>query len=127
MVTKLVAGLAVLASSSALWAQDVYYGWTPGSEIAGQRVQVQTNGITNTIAFENGGTAKIYSPSGSTVVDATWTANNGQLCLTTSGTFDCYPYRSPFLAGQPVDLISDCAVHSRWLAPQVSARSGERG
>ena len=127
MLTKLVAGLAVLTSSSVVWAQDAYYGWTPGSEIIGQRVQVQTNGVTNTIAFESGGVARISSPTGATVIDAAWTANNGQLCLTTSSTFDCYPYRSPFVAGQSVDLISDCAVHSRWLAPQVSAHAGERG
>jgi hypothetical protein len=127
MLTKLVAGLAVLASSSTAWAQDAYYGWTPGSEIVGQRVQVETNGVTNTVAFENGGVAKIYSPTGTTVVDANWTAANGQLCLITSSTSDCYPYRSPFQAGQAVDLISDCAVHSRWLAPTVSAKAGERG
>jgi hypothetical protein len=127
MLTKLVAGLALLGSSSMAWSQDAYYGWTPGSEIVGQRVQVETNGVTNTVAFERGGVAKIYSPTGTTVVDATWTAANGQLCLNTSSSSDCYPYRSPFQAGQSVDLISDCAVHSRWLAPQVSAQAGERG
>lgn len=127
MLTKLAIGLAAVSATSAAYAQDAYYGWTPGAEIVGQRVQVQTNGVTNIVEFQRNGVAKIYSPTGSTVVDAAWSANDGQLCLTTPGSSDCYPYRSPFIAGQPVDLISNCAVHSQWLAPEVSALAGERG
>lgn len=127
MLAKFAFGVAVLTAASAASGQNYYTGWIPGSEITGQRVQVQTNGVTNTVAFESNGVAHIYSPSGATTVDATWTANEGQLCLRTSNTFDCYPYRTPFVAGKTVDLVSDCAVHSRWLTDQVTVLPGERG
>lgn len=101
--------------------------WNPGSEITGQQVQVQTNGVTNMITFEPNGVAHISSPSGAIVVPATWTATNGELCLKTADTYDCYPYRTPFQAGQPVDLLSNCAIRSRWLAPAINVPPGERG
>lgn len=122
MLLKFAAALVPLFIASTAAAQ-----WVPGSEIAGQQVQVQTNGVTNLITFEPNGIARISSPSGAKVVDATWTATNGELCLTTANTFDCYPYTAPFQAGQPVDLLSNCAVRSRWLASSVTVPPGERG
>lgn len=122
MLPRLTAAVVPLLISTAAAAQ-----WVPGSEIVGQQVQVQTNGVTNIVTFEPNGIARISSPSGATVVDATWTATNGELCLTTANTFDCYPYATPFQAGQPVDLLSNCAVRSRWLASSVNVPPGERG
>ncbi len=101
--------------------------WVPGSEITGQQVQVQTNGVMNVVTFEPNGVARISSPSGAKVVEASWTATNGELCLRSASAFDCYPYARPFQAGQPVDLLSNCAVRSRWLASSINVPPGERG
>lgn len=122
MLTRLALGLSLTALASGASAQ-----WTPGMEIMGQRVQVQTNGITNTIVFDRGGIAHISSPSGATVVDATWVAEGGKLCLKTDSTFDCYPYRAPFMARHTVPLISDCGVRSDWTALETAVPPGERG
>lgn len=122
MLTKLVIGAIALSSASVAAAQ-----WSPGMEIMGQEVQVQTNGVLNTISFQPNGVATIRSPSGATVVDATWTSDAGQLCLKTTNTFDCYPYRAPFTARQPVDLISNCGVRSRWTALSTAVSPVERG
>lgn len=127
MLARLLFTASAIMLASAANAQSYYTGWTPGSEITGQVVQVQTNGIMNTVAFQPNGVARISSATGATVVDATWTADNNQLCLRTASTFDCYPYQRPFVAGQAVDLISNCAVHSRWMTPQVTILPGERG
>ena len=58
----------------------------PGSEIAGQRVEVETNGILNTVYFERAGSRRSSSPSGAKVVRASWTARGGKLCLSTDRT-----------------------------------------
>jgi hypothetical protein len=121
-----IAGAALLASGAS--AQ-----WVPGSEIAGQTVQVETNGVVNNITFEPGGTARIATPSGN-MVPASWTANAGQLCLSTGAAQECFPYNQAFQAGQPVTATSSCGATSRWLAnatnqpsaPQQRQR-GERG
>lgn len=123
MLLRLTAAVVPLFLASAAAAQQ----WVPGSEITGQQVQVTTNGVTNMITFEPNGVARISSPSGATVVNAQWTAANGELCLRTADAFDCYAYRAPFQAGQPLDLLSNCAVRSRWLAPAVTVPPGERG
>ena len=122
MLARSIIAIAALGTASAASAQ-----WVPGMEITGQQVQVQTNGIMNTITFEPNGVARISSPSGATVVDATWTANAGKLCLQTSTTFDCYPYAAPFTANVPVDLRSDCNVLSRWTALSTAVAPTERG
>ena len=106
MVTRFVAGLAALSIATAASAQ-----WVPGMEITGQQVQVQTNGVVNTITFEPNGVAHIASPSGATVVDATWTAANGKLCLQTATTADCYPYAAPFTARRR----SICGAIATWF------------
>ena len=105
--------------------------WVPGSEIIGQSAQVQTNGVMNTVYFDPGGVARIVTPSGNTVA-GTWSAANGQLCLGTGAAQECWPYTSPFQAGQPVTLTSNCQAVSTWTAlttnqPPTQQGAGERG
>lgn len=111
MLTRLIMATASLAVASAASAQVAN-----GSEIIGQQVTVQTNGIVNTVSFGPNGNAQIRSASGATTVDATWTAVENQLCLRTASTFDCYPYTAPFEAQRPIDLVSTCGVRSQWTA-----------
>ena len=104
---------------------------TPGSEIVGQPVTVTTNGVSNTVYLDPGGTARIMTPGGNTVA-GTWSAANGQLCLSTGAAQECWPYASPFEAGQSVTLTSSCGSSSTWLAsstntPPASGQRGERG
>ncbi len=124
---SIVAGIG----TALLMAGSASAQWVPGAEIAGQTVQVQTNGVVNNVTFEPGGTARIATPAGN-VVPASWTANAGQLCLRTGGASECFPYNQPFQAGQPVTATSSCGATSQWLANAVNeaprARSaGERG
>ena len=102
--------------------------WVPGSEIVGQTVQVETNGVVNTITFNPGGSASIATPGGN-VVPGTWSAANGQLCLNANGGQECWAYRSPFQPGQQMSMVSNCNVTSRWLATGTNMPSpqGERG
>ena len=105
-------------------------GWAPGSEVAGQPIQVTTNGVTNTVFLDPGGQLRI-TPGGNTVA-GTWTAANGQLCLGTNGVQECVPYNAPFQAGQPVTVTSSCAATETWLAtatnqPPMQGPAPERG
>jgi len=116
----------VLTPAAAAFAQ-----WTPGSELVGQSLQVETNGVVNTVYFDNGGAARILTPAGNPV-PATWSAANGQLCLNSGGAQECWPYASPMAAGQSVTLTSDCQNVSRWTSmmappPPLPAPQGERG
>src|SRR5215217_5266691 len=115
--------VAVAAFPAAALAQ-----WTPGSEILGQPVQVTTNGVTNTVYLDAGGSARIVTPGGNTI-PGTWTAANGQLCLSNGAAQECWPYGSPFQAGQPLTLTSSCNSTSSWLASATNAppTQGERG
>jgi hypothetical protein len=118
---------AALALSGAALAQ----AWVPGSEIVGQSVQVTTNGVTNTVYLDAGGSARIITPGGNTV-PGTWTAANGQLCLSNGAAQECWPYSAPFQAGQPTTLTSSCSATSTWLAsatngPPPPRAKGERG
>lgn len=110
-------------------------GYAPASEIIGQPVQVTTNGTTNTVYLDAGGNARLVTPGG-TSIPATWTAANGQLCLSNGSAQECWPYRAPFVAGQPVTLTSSCNSTSTWLAsatnappppPPAKGQRGERG
>ena len=125
LVAASISGLVLLgAPLSAAHAQ-----WIPGSEIVGQSVQVEANGVVNTVYFDAGGTARIVSPGG-TVVQGAWTAANGQLCLQTSTGQECWPYTQAFQAGQQVTLVSSCQVASRWTPSGTNpqqATGGERG
>ena len=106
-------------------------GWTPGAELIGQPVQVTTNGVTNMVYLDQGGAARIMTPAGNTI-PGTWTGANGQLCLNNGVAQECWPYTSPFQAGQPLTLTSSCASTSTWLAqatngPMTVPPRGERG
>lgn len=117
-----VAGLAAIVAPSMAFAQM----WTPASEIVGQPVQVNTNGTVNTVYFDQGGTARIMTPSGN-MVPGRWTAANQQLCLDVGGgTTECWPYRAAFRAGQPVTLTSSCNVSSQWLANATNQPEQQR-
>jgi hypothetical protein len=100
------------------------------AEVIGQPIQVTTNGVTNTVYLDAGGTARIMTPGGNTV-PGTWTAANGQLCLSTGAAQECFPYTSPFQAGTPMTLTSSCGQSATWLASATNAppppASGERG
>jgi hypothetical protein len=128
LFTRAMVGVAVFtAFPAAAFAQS----WTPGSEIVGQSVQVETNGAVNTVFFDPGGSARVVSAGGNTV-QGTWSAANGSLCLNVGGAQECWPYSSPFQAGQQVSLTSSCNATSRWLAsstnqPPAQQSGGERG
>lgn len=120
------AGAAALLLASGAAAQ-----WVPGSEIAGQTLQVETNGVVNNITFNPGGSATITTPNG-TAIPASWTASAGQLCLSSGGAQECFPYSQAFQAGQSVTATSSCGATSRWLAsntnqPPQQRPAGERG
>jgi hypothetical protein len=123
-----LAGAAMLFAPAAAFAQ-----WVPGSEITGQTLQVQTNGISNSVYFGPGGQATITTPGGR-VVPATWSANGGNLCLNNGMTQECWQYTAAFQPGQQVTLTSSCNSTSSWLAsstnqplPPSQAPAGERG
>ena len=94
--------------------------------------RVTTNGVTNTVYLDQGGTARIVSPGGTTVT-GTWAATNGQLCLNTGVASECWPYSNAFQTGVPVTLVSTCNSSSTWTAngtnppPPMQSREGERG
>jgi len=108
-------------------------GWVPGSEIVGQTLQVQTNGTSNSVTFNADGTATIMAPNGQ-AVPATWSAANNQLCLSTGGPQECWPYTQAFMAGSQMALTSNCQQVSTWMAsstnqppPPPVQPMGERG
>lgn len=131
MRTLLSVSLGIVAAAG-LPAAALAQSWTPGSEIVGQSVQVTTNGVTNTVYLDAGGSARIVTPGGNTV-PGTWTAANGQMCLNNGAAQECWPYAAPFQAGQPVTLTSSCNQSSTWLAASTNApppppgQRGERG
>ena len=129
VVIKAAAGALLLGAPVAGLTQS---GWMPGSEITGQSVQVETNGVTNTVFFDPGGVAPIHTPGGN-IRPRTWTPSGGRLCLTTGAAQECWPYAQPFQAGQQITLTSSCNSASRWTAlgtntpPPVQQGAGERG
>jgi hypothetical protein len=126
MKMKMTAALVATATSIVAPGVASAQMWTPGSEIVGQSVQVSTNGTVNTVYFDQGGTARIMTPSGNTV-PGRWTVANQQLCLDVgSGSAECWPYRSAFQAGQNVSLTSSCNVTSQWLANSTNMPEQQR-
>lgn len=101
-ITKAIVGTLLLGAPVAGFARA---GWVPGSEITGQSVQVETNGVTNTVFFGPGGVARIQTPSGKSV-PGTWAAANGQLCLTT--VLALFPAVSGRSADQPDQQLQLC-------------------
>ena len=132
-VARMAIGLmAVSAFPGVALAQA---GWTPAAEVLGQPITVTTNGVTNTVTLSPGGQATISTPSGH-IVNAAWTAANGQLCLVNGAAQECVPYAAPFQAGTPRTLTSSCGASETWLAastnappppPPSSGQRGERG
>lgn len=124
-ITRTIVGTFLVAAPVAGFTQT---GWIPGSEITGQSIQVETNGVTNTVFFDPGGVARIQTPGGN-MVPGTWAASNGRLCLTTGAAQECWPYAQPFQAGQQISLTSSCNAASRWtaLGTNQAAPTGERG
>ena len=129
MSKRLFARSFLALAAGGLSTVAVAQNWTPGSEIVGQSIQVQTNGVTNTIYFDQGGAARIVSPGGN-VVNATWATNGTQLCLNTGAANECWPYTQAFQAGQNVSMTSSCGT-SMWMAnatnPPRVENAGERG
>ena len=131
MSKRLTASKLMIATLVALPATSFAQEWVPGTEIVGQSVVVETNGIANTVHFDAGGAARIVSPQGR-VVNASWTAANNNLCLNTGASSECWPYQQAFQAGQRVTLTSNCQAVSNWLpngtnAPPVREVMEERG
>lgn len=133
IIFRALATAALVAAP--LTAGSAQMMWTPGAEIVGQSIQVETNGVVNTVVLDAGGSARITSPGGM-VVPATWTAAGNQLCLTTATNQDCWNYAAPFQAGAPMTMVNQCQVSSRWTAlgtnvppppPMQQAPAGERG
>jgi hypothetical protein len=136
MESRFVARVAIgLMGLAAFPGIALAQAWTPGSEVVGQPIQVTTNGVTNSVTLSPGGQATITSPGGR-VVNGTWSAANGQLCLSNGAAQECWPYAGPFQAGQPVTVTSSCNGTSTWLAastnappppPPSAGQKGERG
>ncbi|HEV8407442.1 MAG TPA: hypothetical protein VGQ34_05860, partial [Sphingomicrobium sp.] len=89
-------------------------------------IQVTTNGVTNTVYLDPGGQLRVMTPGGQTV-PGTWTAANGQLCLSVAGRQECVPYSGPFQAGAPATLTSSCGASETWLAQATNAPPPPRG
>ena len=122
LISACAAAMATIIAPAAASAQM----WTPGGEIVGQSVQVNTNGTINTVYFDQGGVARIMTPSGNTV-PGRWTAANQQLCLDVGGgSAECWPYQAAFQAGQPVTLTSTCNVSSQWTANSINQPEQQR-
>lgn len=116
LTAAIAASVAAIVAPSAASAQM----WTPGSEIVGQSVQVNTNGTVNTVYFDQGGAARIMTPRGATV-PGRWTAANQQLCLDIgTGATECWPYQAAFQTGQVQYLTSNCNVPSQWTANETN-------
>jgi len=126
IVGRAAAGLTLMTALPAVAFAQV------ATEVIGQPIQVTTNGVTNTVYLDAGGTARIMTPGGNTV-PGTWTAANSQLCLSNGSAQECWPYTAPFQAGQAVTLTSSCNSTSTWLAastngpPPPAGQKGERG
>ena len=120
MKTLLAISLAIGSTgfATAAFAQT---GWTPGSEIVGQAVQVQADGVTDTIYFDTATSQRIVTPGSNSVAGA-WAAANQQLCLLVQGIQECWPYTAPFQAGVPVTLTSlTTSKVSTWTALATNA------
>ncbi len=131
MSKRLSASKLIFAALVAVPAAGLAQEWVPGTEIVGQSVVIETNGVANTVYFDAGGAARIVSPQGR-VVNASWTAANNNLCLNSGAASECWPYQQAFQAGQRVTLTSNCQAVSNWLpngtnAPPVKEVMQERG
>ena len=124
---------AVAAAALALPATA--FAQATGAEIIGQPISVTTNGVTNTLYFDQGGALRILTPAQNTVT-GTWSIANGQLCINNGMAQECFPYTSPMMAQTPMTVTSSCGATSTWLAqatntpappPPAAGERGERG
>jgi hypothetical protein len=130
-----ISTLGVFGAALTLLPAAANAQWMPGSELAGQSVQVETNGTVNTIHFDPGGAARIITPRG-TVIPGSWTSGPSGLCLNANGAQECWSYAAPMAAGQAVAMTSSCGAVSTWNPagtnappppPQQPSAEGERG
>lgn len=123
---------AVLGGIALTATPAMAQSWTPGSEILGQPVVVTTNGVTNTLYFDPGGTVRMVTPTNE-VIQGAWSIGSNQLCINNGATSECWPYQAPFVAMQPVSLTSSCQSSSTWTAQSTNSAmpatggQGERG
>lgn len=89
------------------------------NEILGQPIQAVTNGVTNTIYFDPGGTLRILTAGGNAMA-GTWQINGAQLCMNLGGQQECVPYDRPFVAGEPRNLVTSCNAATVWTAQGVN-------
>ena len=127
-LARAVFGVTIVATAA---GGALAQAWTPGAEVVGQPIQVTTNGVTNTVYLDPGGSLRIMTPGGNTV-PGTWTAANGQLCISNGTAQECVPYSGPFQAGTPMAMTSSCGAAETWLAqstnaPPAPGQRGERG
>lgn len=135
--TSFAAALGGLFLVSAFSAESAAaQAWQPGAEITGHSVRVEAQGVTNTVYFDPGGSARIVSDQGREY-PGRWFVENQQMCLElASGARECWAYQAPFMAGTPVAMTSTCGP-STWTAvsteaplpppPPTMERGGERG
>lgn len=120
-----LAAVAAAAVPTAALAQS-----GPGAELIGQPIQVTTNGVTNVVYLDPGGSLRILTPGANTVT-GTWQVAAGQLCLSAAGGNECIPYNAPFQAGAPQTFTTSCNASTTWLAQNVNspgpAAGSERG
>lgn len=130
-VALALGGAMLIALPQAAAAQ---MGAPNGAEITGHSVQVNAGGVTNTVYFDPGGSARILS-AGGREVQGQWFIENQNLCLATGGgARECWPYQQAFVAGQPMTMTSSCGT-SQWTAVSTAqpmmapppVRQGERG
>ncbi|HEX8668252.1 MAG TPA: hypothetical protein VF727_07765 [Allosphingosinicella sp.] len=135
MVRSAVAAIGgVVVSCMFATAAFAQAGSQPGAELIGQSASIESGGVTNTVWFDPGGTARIVTPAGMET-PAQWYVQNQQICLQSATDRECWPYQAAFQAGQPVTLTSDCGSTTRWTAnstapmapPPIERRAGERG
>lgn len=107
LIGRAVIGTLLLGAP--LTAGFAQMAWVPGSEITGHSVQIERAGVMNTVHFAPGGAVHITSPGGS-MVEGTWSAANGMLCMSVAGAQECFPYTQAFMTGQPVVLSSTCGT-----------------
>jgi hypothetical protein len=130
MTKGLFLRLAAVAAATLPTAALAQSGWTPGAELVGQPIQVTTNGVTNIVYLDPGGSLRILTPASNTVT-GTWQVSGGQLCLNVAGANECIPYASPFQPGAPQTFTTSCNASTTWLAQNVNspgpAAASERG
>ena len=111
--------LRMVAVAAAALPTAAFAQMGPGAELIGQPIQVTTNGVTNVVYLDPGGSLRILTP-GSNTVTGTWQLAGGQLCMNVGGANECVPYSSPFQAGAPQTFTTSCNNQSTWLAQNVN-------